>query len=77
MAKYSVAFCQEMVDASKAALLRAMEAQSYSIGGRSKSNAAVESCQKVLDTWLSRLEDAQKGLTSGAKPRCRSIIAHG
>lgn len=75
--KYSVEFCREMVAASKAALLKALEAQSYSIGGRSKTNANVESCQKTLDLWSSRLEAAENGLLTSGKPRCRSIIVHG
>ena len=75
MAGYSVEFCRKMVAASEAALLKAMEAQSYSIGGRSKTNSTIDTCQKQLDLWNSRLAIAEKGLS--AKPRCRSIIAHG
>ena len=56
---YSVELCQKMVAASEAALEKALEAQSYSIGGRSLSRASVESCQKQLDLWLGRLATAQ------------------
>lgn len=48
-----------MVDAAEKALLKAMEAQSYSIGGRSLSRASVDSCQKQLDLWLGRLATAE------------------
>ena len=56
---YSVELCQRMVKASEDALAKALEAQSYSIGGRSLSRASVNDCQKQLDLWLGRLADAQ------------------
>lgn len=59
--RYPVALCEKMVAAAEAALVRAMDAQSYSIGGRSKTNASVESCQKELDLWLDRLASARGG----------------
>lgn len=61
---YSVELCQKMVDAAEKSLLKAMEAQSYSIGGRSLSRASVESCQKTYDLWMSRLA-AAKGVRKG------------
>jgi hypothetical protein len=76
VAKYSVALCLEMVAAAKAALVKAMEAESYSIGGRSLSRARVADCQKELDLWLNRLDAAENGTSSNGKPRTRSIIAH-
>lgn len=71
---YSVELCEKMVAASEAALAKALEAQSYSIGGRSLSRASVESCQKQLDLWLGRLATA-KGLRRG-KAFCVASIPH-
>lgn len=71
---YSVELCQKMVAASEAALEKALEAQSYSIGGRSLSRASVESCQKQLDLWLGRLATAQ-GKRRG-KAFCVASIPH-
>ena len=76
VAKYSVTLCQEMVTVAKAALVRAMDAESYSIGGRSLNRARVAECQKELDLWLNRLDQAMNGTSSNGKPRTRSIIAH-
>lgn len=71
---YSVELCQRMVDASEKALAKALEAQSYGIGGRSLSRASVESCQKQLDLWLGRLATAE-GRRRG-KSVCYSAVPH-
>lgn len=63
-----------MVDASEKALAKALEAQSYGIGGRSVSRASVESCQKQLDLWLGRLATAE-GRRHG-KAKCYTIVPH-
>ena len=75
MAKiYSVELCQRMVDKAQAALEKAMEAESYSIGGRSLSRAKVKDCQEILDLWLGRLATAQ-GKRRG-KAFCVAGIPH-
>lgn len=74
MAIYTVKLCEEMVAASRKALAKALEAQSYSIGGRSLSRATVDNCQKQLDLWLGRLATA-KGLRRG-KAFCVASIPH-
>lgn len=74
--KYSVELCRKMVAASEKALEKALEAQSYSIGGRSLSRASVDACQKTLDLWLNRLAAAESGNPYSGKPVVRSIIAH-
>lgn len=74
MAIYTVELCEEMVAASRKALAKALEAQSYSIGGRSLSRATVDNCQKQLDLWLGRLATA-KGLRRG-KAFCVASIPH-
>lgn len=56
-----------MVASAEAALTKAMEAQSYSIGGRSVNRASVSDCQKTLDLWLGRLADAEKRRKGKAK----------
>lgn len=56
---YPVELCERMVAKAQEALEKAMDAQSYSIGGRSLSRASVDSCQKTLDLWLGRLATAQ------------------
>ena len=71
---YPVELCEEMVASAKAALAKALEAQSYSIGGRSLNRASVDSCQKQLDLWLGRLATA-KGLRRG-KAFCVASIPH-
>lgn len=71
---YSIELCERMVKASEDALAKALEAQSYSIGGRSLSRASVDSCQKQLDLWLGRLATA-KGLRRG-KAFCVASIPH-
>lgn len=71
---YPVELCESMVAKSRAALEKALEAQSYSIGGRSLSRASVDSCQKQLDLWLGRLATA-KGLRRG-KAFCVASIPH-
>jgi hypothetical protein len=74
MAIYTVELCEEMVAASRKALAKALEAQSYSIGGRSLSRATVDNCQKQLDLWLGRLATA-RGLRRG-KAFCVASIPH-
>ncbi|WP_143153055.1 hypothetical protein [Fibrobacter sp. UWP2] len=71
---YPVELCESMVAKSRAALEKALEAQSYSIGGRSLNRASVDSCQKQLDLWLGRLATA-KGLRRG-KAFCVASIPH-
>ena len=71
---YPVELCESMVARSRAALEKALEAQSYSIGGRSLNRASVDSCQKQLDLWLGRLATA-KGLRRG-KAFCVASIPH-
>ncbi len=71
---YPVELCESMVAKSRAALEKALEAQSYSIGGRSLSRASVDACQKQLDLWLGRLATA-KGLRRG-KAFCVASIPH-
>lgn len=71
---YSVELCERMVASAEAALAKALEAQSYSIGGRSLSRASVEACQKQLDLWLGRLATA-KGLRRG-KAFCVASVPH-
>lgn len=75
-AKYSVELCRKMVAAAEKALEKALEAQSYSIGGRSLSRASVDACQKTLDRWLNRLAAAESGNPYSGKPVVRSIIVH-
>lgn len=71
---YSVELCQRMVAKAEAALAKAMEAESYSIGGRSLNRAKVKDCQEVLDLWLGRLATAQ-GKRRG-KHLCVASIPH-
>jgi len=71
---YSVKLCERMVASAEAALAKAMEAENYSIGGRSLSRPSVEKCQKQLDLWLGRLATA-KGLRRG-KAFCVASIPH-
>ena len=71
---YPVELCQRMVDKAQAALEKAMDAESYSIGGRSLNRAKVKECQEVLDLWLGRLATA-KGLRRG-KAFCVASISH-
>lgn len=71
---YPVELCESMVAKSRAALEKALEAQSYSIGGRSLSRASVDACQKQLDLWLGRLATA-KGQRRG-KAFCVASIPH-
>ena len=71
---YPVELCESMVAKSRAALEKALEAQSYAIGGRSLSRASVDACQKQLDLWLGRLATA-KGLRRG-KAFCVASIPH-
>ena len=71
---YPVELCESMVAKSRAALEKALEAQSYSIEGRSLSRASVDACQKQLDLWLGRLATA-KGLRRG-KAFCVASIPH-
>lgn len=63
-----------MVDKAQSALERAMDAESYSIGGRSLNRAKVKECQEVLDLWLGRLATAQ-GKRHG-KALCVASIPH-
>lgn len=71
---YPVELCERMVAKAREALEKAMDAQSYSIGGRSLSRASVDSCQKNLDLWLGRLATAQ-GKRRG-KAFCVASIPH-
>jgi len=71
---YPVELCESMVAKSRAALEKALEAESYSIGGRSLNRASVDKCQQQLDLWLGRLATA-KGLRRG-KAFCVASIPH-
>lgn len=71
---YPVELCQRMVNKAQAALEKAMDAESYSIGGRSLNRAKVKECQEVLDLWLGRLATA-KGFRRG-KAFCVASIPH-
>lgn len=71
---YPVELCKKMVANAQSALEKAMEAESYSIGGRSLNRAKVKDCQETLDLWLGRLATAQ-GKRRG-KAFCVASIPH-
>ena len=71
---YPVSLCERMVAVSEKALAKAMEAERYSIGGRSLDRPSVEKCQKQLDLWLGRLATA-RGQRRG-KSFCVASIPH-
>ena len=71
---YPVELCQRMVEKAQAAIEKAMDAESYSIGGRSLNRAKVKDCQETLDLWLGRLATAQ-GKRRG-KAFCVASIPH-
>lgn len=73
MALYSPAYCRKMIAKYQAALEKTLDAQSYSMNGRSLQRIPHSEAAKQLEIWQQRLQDA---LCGNGSVLCRSIIAH-
>lgn len=70
---YSAAYCRQKIKQCEAAYAKALEAQSYSINGRSITRASVEKIEAELAKWQTALANAL-GEPSGTV--ARSVIIH-
>lgn len=73
MALYSPTYCRSMIAKYQAALEKTLDAQSYSINGRSISRIPHSEAAKQLEIWQQRL---QESLGNNGSVLCRGIIVH-